>query len=408
VAKVFRPERWDTPEFAVLVRCLEARWHPEALEQARALIEDDFDWDRLVDLAVGESVGPLLYAAVQGAGWVSSSVLSRLRRVYVLNGAQAALRFHDLEAVLTALHEVGVPVIALKGAALAETVYGNAALRPMDDADLLVPHAQGGDAVACLVALGYELFAPEARKGDALAYENEVMLVRREERNLFQVELHWSLFDAPHYQSALPMDWFWSTARPARIGGVATQILGPEAQLLHLCGHAVLHHGGAGGPPMRLCWLHDVAEVIFHYEEDIQWDLLLARAQRCDLVLPVQMLLPEIGELWNLDLPISFQGQLRSLVPSPAEVRVYAMLTGEPRPVLRRFVDDLRGFPSWRDRLTYAWHAVFPSPSYMGERYHVRSRWLLPMTYPYRWLYGIRTWVSVLSNGPKTGVIHRR
>jgi hypothetical protein len=47
-------------------------------------------------------------------------------------------RCHELSKVLRILQNDGIPVIVLKGAALAEVVYGNIALRSMSDVDLLV------------------------------------------------------------------------------------------------------------------------------------------------------------------------------------------------------------------------------------------------------------------------------
>ncbi len=213
--------------------------------------------------------------------------------------------------------------------------------------------------------------------------ENEVAL--RGDRAV--VEVHWSLLDSPYYQSHLPTEWFWQTAQPLCIRAQPALALGPEAQLLHLCAHLLLHHGG---DPPRLLWLHDIAAVLHRYGELIDWEVLLQQAQACDLVLPLQQLLPRVAREWSLSLPVAVLQRLAALRPSRTEVKVLSLLTSTRRPVIQRFWTDLRTTPTWPRRLRYALQSLFPSPSYMQRRYGVRHSALVPLYYPYRWYVGVR------------------
>lgn len=367
--------------------CLRGRWEETALEAAQALSQaNGFDWNAVHDAAQREGIAPLLYAIARGRNLLPSSIEEEWRMAYFANARRNLLLFQELARVLRELDARGIPTIVLKGAALAEAVYGNPAVRPMCDADVLVRREDMPLALSTLAALNYEAPHGEARTGDTLTYENEILLRKPGAQDIV-LEIHWSLFDSPYYQHTLALDWFWATATPLRIVDVTTRMLGPEAQVLHLCGHLLLHHG-SGAP--RLLWLHDIAEVLIAYRETFDWEMLLRQAQAFNLTLPVRQLLLRVQEQWRVPIPATALAQLRTLTPSAAEARVFADLTSPHRPVIRRFWADLASMPDWKTRLAYAWHSIFPAAAYMQRRYAIPQPWLTPLYYPYRWWVGVR------------------
>jgi hypothetical protein len=369
--------------------CLRGRWDPAALRTARALVaHDDLDWDALRQVAHAESLAPLLYPLLRGQDLVPEAVEQDLRRAWYHTAGRHTLLRYELESVLRHLATEGVPVILLKGAALAEVIYGSATARPMLDLDLLVHRADVPVALRVLSESGYATVRVEPHPGASLAYESQVRL-RKPGQVETLIEVHWSLIDFPYYQYRLPMDWFWQTALPARIGDTPGLILGPEAQVLHLCAHLLLHHGSGAQP--TLLWLHDVAEVVFFYAEQIDWQQVMARAQAYDLVLPVQQVLTQVAGEWGAPIPGNVLEQLGRLRASPAELRAFTWLTADHRPVAQRFWVDLVSMPGWQKKLRYAWINLVPSLAYMQHRYHIPSPFLVPLYYPYRWLLGLRS-----------------
>src|SRR5262245_25810774 len=100
-----------------------------------------FDWNRLIRIACQHDVAPLVYQAIQRfVPNVSErhTGVGRLKTLYCGNAMRNALLYKELECILSALRDAGAPVVVLKGAALAENVYRNRALRPMSDVDLLI------------------------------------------------------------------------------------------------------------------------------------------------------------------------------------------------------------------------------------------------------------------------------
>src|SRR5262245_58242999 len=109
----------------------------EPTSRNRRHIEKEFtgsglDWDRVVDLAYQHDIAPLLYRSVRVLEGTpdAPAAIKRLREAYLANALRNTLLFQELQKILTVLRDCRKPVVALKGAALAETVYGNRALRP--------------------------------------------------------------------------------------------------------------------------------------------------------------------------------------------------------------------------------------------------------------------------------------
>jgi hypothetical protein len=103
----------------------------------------------------------------------SPDLLRRLRdptatpRPSPADHAHALLRAHVLQTIARSLKAEGLEALLVKGAALALTVYPDAAARPMGDIDLLVPRVQRDRVVAALVRQGGLVHAPPGRPWSA-------------------------------------------------------------------------------------------------------------------------------------------------------------------------------------------------------------------------------------------------
>jgi Uncharacterised nucleotidyltransferase len=327
-----------------------------------------------------ERIGPLLHKTV--GQWVAPSAAAVLKESYYATGMRNLLLRRELGTCLQALAAAAVPAIVLKGAALIETVYHNVSLRPMGDADLLVRRADVAVTRQVLEHLGYQAGRGETRPGALTEYENEMAFCKPGRINTW-VDVHWSLFDSPYYQDRLAMDWFWESARPATIAEMPTLVLGPEALVIHLCGHLALHHTNTG-----LLWWYDVAAVLTRHRDEIDWRVLLSRTSGSGLIPPVRSVLLRVADEWGAPIPPVVLEALRGMRESPAERRIFAELTAGQRSPRQRFWSDLTSMSDWRQRWRFARTNLVPSPDYMRRRYAIAHPLLVPLSYPYRWLRG--------------------
>lgn len=368
----------------LLCACLRLRHDPTALDTVRQTARTIDDWDAVLRRMEAERVSPLIYRTITGQQLFPPHIEEAVQQSYRLTSLRNLVLLHALIECAGHLDAASIPAIVLKGAALAEAVYGNIALRPMGDVDLLVYPQHVAAVREILERSGYVPDRVETHPGALTEYENELSFSRKG-RATSNIDLHWSLFDSPYYQSRMAMDWFWETARPVRIAKATTLMLGPEAQIIHLCGHLGLHHQAEG-----LLWWHDIAEVLVHHRHELDWSVVLERTRAFNLVLPVRTILGRLADVWRAPVPADVLTALDAAEVSAAEDRVFSSATASERPAGQRFWTDVSTMPGWRQRLRFARTNLFPSVAYMRQRYQISNPLLLPFYYPYRWLRGLR------------------
>jgi hypothetical protein len=351
-------------------------------------------WDSILAEAARQGVTPLLYRVFKPyRQQVPPAAWQRLTQAYRVRAARNALRLDEWQAVVQHLADRDIELLVLKGAALAETLYGDIALRPMGDLDVLVRRKQLAAARTALAGRGYAPVQVEHFAGAAEQFESQVSLARRDAATglTYVCELHWHLIDSPFYARTLPLDWFWQTAVPLRLGGVETRALGAEARLLHLCAHLALHHHGTW-----LLWTCDVDRALRQAAGRLDWDVVTAKAVEYRLVLPVRSVLAQTVEWLGTPVPADVMARLAALRPGRQEAQVFAFMAGPPQGVIARFLNDLAHLPGGRAKVRFVLANVFPAPAYMRQRYRIRRGWLLPLYYLYRLGRGVWDGVRTL------------
>lgn len=237
-------------DLALLLLCARVEPGPEARQQAERLMRSgSVDWDAFLRRASEHGLAPLLRQTIQRhfpPDAVPQAVRHALEGQYFANSRRNLLLSAELRAILASLSAEGVWAIPYKGVALAESVYGNAALRYCSDLDLLADIEDIPRVESILTARGYK----DATR-DYFDYHS--WMVR--EKDGLLVEVHWAALAGSFHLPIL--DEWVATADPQR--GLA-----PEANLLCLCAHGTKHLWE------RLGWVCDVAELI-RREPSLNW-----------------------------------------------------------------------------------------------------------------------------------------
>ena len=109
-----------------------------------------------------------------------------------------------------------------------------------------------------------------------------------------------------------------------------------------------------------------------------------------DLLLPLQKGLARAAAELAAPVPAEFLRELAAAKPSREEQRLFARFATayqSPAQAAWALLEDMK---SPRARLHFALMQAFPPPAYMRRRYGIRSRWLVPFYYPYRWVIGLK------------------
>jgi hypothetical protein len=164
-------------ELEFILLCLRARWDSAALEHARTLAtQEGFDWGTVRRIAYRQGVAALIHSATRERELLPAALDKDLRSAYYYLARSNVRLFERLEKVLRCLAADGLPVVLLKGAALSAAVYGNAAVRPMGDLDLLVRQRDTTRILRALARLGYAPAHRELRPGFSSDFTNELVL----------------------------------------------------------------------------------------------------------------------------------------------------------------------------------------------------------------------------------------
>lgn len=226
------------------------------------------DWNRLVLAAEAHGLAPLLHAHVDASGISLPSDARRvLRGLYLRYRQSAHVRMRVLDRILAEFEEAGVDTLVLKGAALANLIYPEPALRPMGDLDFLVKPDQLPLAQTTLAHAGFAPLSPSNGRFP----DRHVVAVGSSEGLTIKVELHHSLFPRQSSDSS-PLDELFRSRRAFRVGDRTAFTLGNEAMLWHLCRHLVFHADVF--TRLRLIWIADVASFAEEFVQEIDWELL--------------------------------------------------------------------------------------------------------------------------------------
>jgi hypothetical protein len=230
-----------SPEWQLLLSCAKAQCTTADIQRInQALEHPQLAWDQLTQWACAHGIAPMLYHTVQQMGLTKvlpPAALEVWQRVYSATAVTHTLFSQALHRVLRTLQDLGVAVIVLKGAALAETVYPCVAVRSRRDVDLLVRAKDLSRVEDTLVAMGYQLSIGNHSK-DWWRTQHYHWAFRQPKVPPFDVplEVHWHL-ERPIRPFAIDLEGMWQRAKPATIAGVNTLTMAPEDGLTYLCLH---------------------------------------------------------------------------------------------------------------------------------------------------------------------------
>jgi hypothetical protein len=241
------------PEMALILAC--CRWPPSPEREAAVhAATADVDWDRVLVLARRHRVQGLVHhalvaAAVTPDGDVSGHLQEEARAIAKRNLQLAAASV----SLVRKLEAAGVPVMVIKGTALAALAYGTLATKMAWDIDLLITPDALDAAADVLEEGGYRCTLPGGARAD-LATWHRFSKESVWKRGDVHVELHDALVDSP---AVLPgINARGAAQRVAVSPGMTLPTLERDALFAYLCVH------GAASGWRRAKWLADVGALL--------------------------------------------------------------------------------------------------------------------------------------------------
>lgn len=285
-------------EDQLLVCCARTKMDEEMADKARNLLEHPLDYNYLINKAVNHGVAALLHTnlkAIDAQDRMPAYITEKLETLYYAIASSNVTKYQEIVNILKALNSARIKSIVLKGPAIANTIYGNVALRPFSDVDLLIAKDDLSSVSRILRDLGY--VSPEHILPIALymKYHFNLPFIKKNGHQIL-IEIHWDLTDRFKH---LPMEIskVWDNAKQIAISGVPALIMEPEDLLVYLCHHLDRHghmnsffynqHDGLDFilndlSSNRLIWFVDIHEVIKKYGKGINWTDIIEKLKKWD------------------------------------------------------------------------------------------------------------------------------
>ena len=179
-------------------------------------------------------------------------------------------------------------------------------------------------------------------------------------------------------------EWLWNRAVERRVADISALVLSPEGQVLHLTSHLAKHGWG------RLLWFYDIAQVLRFYEDELDWDLIIAKAREFEILKALQVTMAKTVELLTLPVPPGVLERVESARGSLREKIAFTLLTARDKhaAILLSVISK----DSLLRKVRFLAAVAFPSAEYMAERYQLSDRRELPLYYTYR----LGSWFTLL------------
>ena len=328
-----------------------------------SLLAMPLNWDSVLRLANHHRLLPALYAKLRGRDDVPASIRSAISARFEAHQLRVLRFTAELARICRQFEQHELPVLAHKGAALGQLLYGDPAMRQFGDLDFLVRAKDVSRATLALQELGYtpKIHLSPRQEKEYLRTGYEHVFGLKAEHNL--VEVQWQI--VPRFYSVnFDIDALFARSGEVGLDGLHLRTLGTEDLLLVLCVHAAKHEWA------QLGMLRDIATLA---RLGLDWSSIESEARRLGIIRILAVSLALADSLFHTPFP-EFQWlrldepRVRGMAAAIQD-KIIAGVEDETES-LRYFRAMMRLRERWQDRLRLAWRlTVTPS---VGEWQAVR------------------------------------
>ncbi len=342
-----------------------------------AILRDDsapdtvVEWTAVAHWLIEQGIGPLAY---QRCREIQPLLASHLQADMFASVAQSALYREHLAQIEAAFQGAGIPLVLLKGAALARSAYADAALRTMSDIDIWAPEMNMPRAVELMTGLGFWAYGGKESRPLALQAlsHGEIQFYGPQ---YGMIELHWSPFPGWWLTRAADVDdtAVWNRIEPFTPHGKSYQ-LAAEDMVIQVAVHLTVTHQ-MGMTAVR--GLMDIAMIV--KSRPVDWEIVAERAQAWRVGTAVWLVLSLTERLLGLS---GLEPALKRLRPSPLRQKLIrqfaspaAILAGEDlRNGRSRYLFLLLLVDRLRDMAYLIFRTVWPEKAWLQARYQGRQK----------------------------------
>lgn len=354
---------------------------------------DSLNWSKIVATGQANRMVTLLDRVWQATGmhsYLPAEALGTLEEWKGKMGKKAADFSQVLHQYMPVAAKQGLETMPMKGLWVSCNLYGNAAMRPGHDMDILVRRERVGDCVAILERMGFGRYWRQTL-ADAFYERHHLHLELSPPDCWTWVEVHWA-YDHPRTQLTIDYEGVMDRTTAGELLGVPVRDPSPADLLLYLSIHLVKHAIylpaalSSARPDLarviladgRLMYFLDVAEAVRHYGDGLDWEQTIKLAREFGAVDILGSVLRVCRDLldapvpeWVLEeLPVTAPGRVTGRLMNEVASHKVAVYLGEKTSAFWRFMVAENYTFVFRpirllDLVTYA----VPGGDYLRRRY---------------------------------------
>lgn len=299
-----------------------------------------------------------------------------LERISLSATARTLLAGQQIHVVTRAMKEAGVPVILLKGSALARTVYPDPTLRQSSDIDMIVLPDVIPAAEAVLEKLGYTC---PAKIFHIYPYADHHEKFFAPGKGL-RLQLHWATANEFGLFSDTWLDAAFSRRITVNSGGVSFDTFCPADQLLYLVFHDAFQHR-----MIRLDWIGDIARVMQLISSREEWEELIRQSVENNVRIPLEHCLAAARFWSGVPLPDGAREFSTWPAPSAGEVRLQKKISHARLLFISRLILAMQQRPGVYEKLRFVRMFLLPPASLLWEYRTSASPLDIPLAHLRRW-----------------------
>ena len=384
----------QSPELELLVCCSRTQLTATQIERVQTLVQEDLNWQYLVEVATKHCVLPLLARHLKAIASISlpAAVQQKLQQTFRTNLEHNLVLTAELIKLVTLFESQSLAVLSFKGPILAQVAYGHLGLRQFLDLDILVPEEQAVQAIQLLIEQNYEpqFDLTRSQQETYVKLRNELSFWHSEKQ--IAVDLHWEIL-LRYYSFSPTPDMVWSRCDRVPLAGNAIPTLSRENLLLFLCAHGAKHGWS------RLYWICDIAELIKH-SPNLNWQIVQSQVGQFGTQRMLFLGLYLAHHLFDTELPPEIE---QKLALQPELWLIWQQIQGQlwkANKDSNDFKFDQRIYfktlESWKDKVWY-WLDTIMTPTPLEWKIILLPQRLFFLYYPIRLLRLAWKYIVVLN-----------
>ena len=365
-------------EEELLLNLCRLSFNDEQKSRIKGLVKRISGWDHFIWLANEHGIVSIIFHNLEQLGllsYIPESANSTLKGLYLKSLARNTFLVEKFVELKKCLDEIGIKLVVLKGMALEPGIYGNIGLRQMTDIDLYI-----NDKNECLRAWKHLKNSGYISNPVKSSLHSKILIDYGKHmpdlnKDGISFDLHHSLFDNDHHIDTIIIS----------TDAVELTVPAYDFHFLYLVKH-LDYHELKGESQLRL--YIDLFQIIKRTDVDINSSRIIDLAEKLGLKKILFEKLFLLHLIWSVPVKKDILNQLTDNQKSKAVNTFLGFLSdpksGEGKNRGAAYRKTIKTIPTLRKKLIFLLGDIFPSVSFMQNRYNTKTRIGACLYYPVR------------------------